>query len=145
MKIIRSFFLLTVGFCTTTIVYAQELKPEIAKPVEIKVSSTIDKTASSLPELKPQQGTDSKETASPAVAETPSPLKKEENKIPAENTKTVALAIDAGMATKNLTAEQLKTLNGVAERPKATTAVPNTIDNSVRPVPSKPAAKGQQE
>lgn len=147
MKIIQSFLLLTVGFCATTVVYAQELKPEIAKPVEIKIApAAADNKPSSLPELKPQPGADSKETASSAVGETASPLKKDENVKPNENAKTVALTIEGNETTKNLTAEQLKTLNGVSERPTVKAAVPNTIDNSVRPVPAKPAVgKVQQQ
>ncbi|MBK8493561.1 MAG: hypothetical protein IPL50_00160 [Chitinophagaceae bacterium] len=147
MKIIQSFFLLTVGFCATTIVYAQELKPEIAKPIEVKIlPAAIDTKPSPVSELKPQPGPDPKETASSAVAETPSPLKKDENIKPNENAKTVALTIEGNEATKNLTAEQLKTLNGVSEMPKVKTAMPNTIDNSVRPVPAKPAVgKVQQQ
>ena len=86
MKIIQSFFLLTVGFCATTIVYAQELKPEIAKPIEVKIlPAAIDTKPSPVSELKPQPGPDPKETASSAVAETPSPLKKDENIKPNEN------------------------------------------------------------
>jgi len=147
MKIIKSFFLLTVGFCATTILYAQELKPEIAKPVEIKIPpAAVDNKPSPVPELKPQPGADPKETASSAVSDTPSPLKKDENVKPNENAKTVALTIEGNEATKNLTTEQLKTLNGVSERPKVTAAMPNTIDNSVRPVPAKPVVgKVQQQ
>ena len=42
MKIIKSLFLLTGGFCATTILYAQEIKTEIAKPIEVKIPAVAN-------------------------------------------------------------------------------------------------------
>jgi len=101
MKNIKSFLVLAACICTTTLLHAQEVKTEIAKKTEAKAppASTVTSIPSPSPELTPMNGITPK-GASPAS----SPLTR-----------------NANAATNNLTPEQLKTLNGTAERPKQTT------------------------
>lgn len=40
MKIIKSFYIAAVSLCSTTLLHAQELKTEIAKPIECKLTPT---------------------------------------------------------------------------------------------------------
>lgn len=144
MKIIKPLLLLTICICTTTILSAQELKPEPAKPVAIKIPDDENKPS---PEFRQQPVTPPTKTISSVVAEKPSPREIDENLKPTENAKPVALTIDADAATKKLTAQQLKTSNGISERPKVPTVPPNTIDHNARPVTvTKPAVvKGEQK
>lgn len=147
MKIIKPFFLLTVGFCATTIVYAQDLKPEIAKPLEIKVTTpTVDNKQSPVPEFKPLPVAAVKEIKPVSVAETPQADSNDESLEPAAIVKAEAKTIDADAAREKLTPEQLKTYNGNSARPKEQSAMPNTADSPIRPALPKPAVnKVQQE
>lgn len=119
MKIIKTFLLVNVCLCATTLLHAQEVKTEVLKQTEIKPppAATITNVPSPAPELKPMNGVAPKE-APVAATEAPSPFKKEENK-------------NQVGPTNNLTAEQLKTLNGIADKPKpiAPAANPNAQQN----------------
>ena len=129
MKIIKTFLLVTVGLCATTLLQAQEIKTEILKPTAIKLppASDISNKPSPAPQLKPMNGV--------TPIEAPSPLKKDENKSQPEDPKTEALTIEANGPKNNLTAEQLKTLNGIAEKPKQTApAVAVLTPQNVKPV-----------
>jgi len=105
MKIIKSFLLLGICLHTATLLHAQDLKAakaEVLKPTEVKAPpvSTVTNKPSPAPELEPMNG----------VAD-------EKQKQP-KDLKPQVLTKDANAATKNLTPEQLKTLNGVSEKPK---------------------------
>lgn len=52
MKIIKTFSLVTISLCVTTLLHAQELKSEVGKPIEPKLTST-DNRPSPAPVLKP--------------------------------------------------------------------------------------------
>ena len=105
MKIIKSLLIGTVVLCATTLLHAQEIKTEMLKPTAIKLppAATITNIPSPAPVLMPMNGVAPKE-APVAALQVPSPLKKEENKNQVE--------------PNNLTSEQLKTLNGTADKPK---------------------------
>ena len=144
MKIIKSFLLVTRGLCTTTLLQAQEIKTEILKPTAIKPppAATITNIPSPAPQLNPMNGVAPKE-APVAATQAPSPLKKDENKSQPEDPKTEALTIEANGPKNNLTAEQLKTLNGIAEKPKqtapaATLDAPQNIKPAILLAPAAP-------
>ena len=90
MKIIRSVLLLTVGFCATTIVFAQEIKTEIAKPIEVKIPAVANDKPSPQPTLKPQPQVAAIATDAPAAAVAPSPLTQKEDAKPVEKEKLEA-------------------------------------------------------
>lgn len=120
MKIIQSFLLITVCLGATNLLQAQEIKAEILKPTAIKAppATTITNVPSPAPVLMPMNGVAPKE-APVTATEAPSPLKKDENKKQPEDPKVVALTINANGPTNNLTAEQLNTLNGIANKPRS--------------------------
>ncbi|MBK9483711.1 MAG: hypothetical protein IPO01_00295 [Chitinophagaceae bacterium] len=86
MKIVKSLLLLAVSICTTTILFAQEIKTEIAKPIEVKIPAANNKP-SPQPELKPQPQVAATPANAPAAAETPSPLTRKEDAKPVEKEK----------------------------------------------------------
>ena len=110
---------------------AQEVKAEVRKAAEIKAPPTdnANKTASPAPQLKPMAGVvlkDEPVAAAPATA----PAKTDENKPQMDASNAVIVTRDANAANSKLTAEQLQTLNGTAQKPKelapvATTATKN--------------------
>lgn len=117
MKIIKSFLLLTICLSTTTLLKAQteEIKAQVLKQTEVKAlpASTVTNKPSPAPQFKPLNGIAPQATTT-ATAETPSPLKIDDDK---------KQTSDANAATQKLTAEQLKTFNGKAEKPKQVAAV----------------------
>jgi hypothetical protein len=137
MKIIKSFFLLTVGFCATTIVYAQELKPEIAKPLEAKIPAAANNRPSPQPELKPQLQ---------AAPEVPSPLTRKEEAKPAVNEKLEAKTVNKNEIATPGGEEGKKIMAGNTTRPTDPIYSPSTIDPKPAPQvkPAKPA-NGQQQ
>jgi hypothetical protein len=134
MKIIKSLLLVSVGLSATLLLHAQELKTEVLKQHEIKAppASTESNKPSPLPQLKPMDGVVPKEA--PVAAQTPSPLKKDENKIQPENLKAIAISKDANGPANKLTPEQLKTLNGTAERPKQTMPAATLDAQNAKPI-----------
>jgi len=144
MNLIRSISTLLVCLSTPALLNAQELKPEIAKPLEIKVTpAAVDNRPSLVPEFKPQPLAE-KETKPAVDTGTPPATAKDESLEQGANVKAEAKTIDADATRKKLTAEQLKTFNGTSARPKEQPAMPNTTDNSIRPVLPKPAVKKEQ-
>ena len=131
MKIIKSFFLVTISLCATTLLHAQELKAEVGKPVEIKQPSA-DNRPSPAPVVKPQDGI--VPTAPAKAAETPSPLKREETNNQAEQPKTEVKTMDANAATNKLSAGN-KAGNGASEKPPQILVTPNTTELIVKPAP----------
>ena len=115
MKLIKSFLLVTVTLSATTLLQAQEIKTE----VKALPAAVVSNKPSPAPELKPMNGVAPKEAPVEAT-QAPSPLKKDENKNQPEDLKVVVLTKEANGPKNNLTAEQLKTLNGIADKPKQT-------------------------
>ena len=134
MKIIKSLLLVSVGLSANVLLHAQELKTEVLKQSEIKAppASTETNKPSPPPQFKPMNGVVPKEAAV-AVSDNPSPLKKDENKIQPEDLKAIAISKDAKGPANKLTPEQLKTLNGTAERPKQTTPAATLDAQNAKP------------
>ena len=128
MKLIKPFLLLTIALSATTLLHAQNLKSESVKETDIKLlpPATTDKKTLPVPELKPMNGVAPKE-APVAAAQTTPELKKYENKTQPETPKLQVISIDANAANSTLTAEQLNTLNGIAEKPKQTAAPASSL------------------
>lgn len=124
MKIIKSLLLVSVGLSATVLLHAQELKTEVLKQREIKAppASTESNKPSPAPQLKPMNGI-APAAAPVAVAETPSPFKKDKDQQQVNKPQKTIAVTDAGAAENKLTTEQLNTLNGTAQRPKQTTPV----------------------
>ena len=136
MKIIKSFLLVAVALSATTLLHAQNLKPELVKETDVKLPppATTDKKTLPVPELKPMNGVTPKEAPVVATTQAPSPLKTAENKNQPEDLKVVALTKEANGPKTNLTAEQLKTLNGTAEKPKQIAAPASSLTpQSIKP------------
>lgn len=145
MKIIKLFLLVAISLCTTVLLHAQNIKTEIAKPVEIKQQTTAEKSDSPMPELKHLPGF-GKEIGATAKAEISAPLKQHEYKELGEDIKPVALTVDVNQRTKNLTPQQLNTQNGKAEKPAKPVPAPSTVDPNFLPPPvTKSAQKHQQQ
>lgn len=146
MKIIKSIATLIVCLCTTTFLHAQELKTEVARPVEIKIPASANNKPSPQPELKPQPQVAAVATEAPAAAEAPSPLTRKEDAKPEEKDKPEAKVISpTAIATPGGEAGR-KTMEGKSEAPKrSTTTTPNTIDQNMRPLPTKAAVSKEQQ
>ena len=134
MTIIKSFTPFIIFLSASTSLHAQEIKAEVAKPVERKIPAAQAPVPSPMPVVKPMDGIVNQEI-SPDAAKTPLPAAKDETKKPGADAKTVALTLDPAAATKKLTGEQVKVLNGNKETPAPAAARPNTIDANARPVP----------
>lgn len=117
MKIIKSFLFITASLCVTTLVHAQDIKAEIAKPIESTVPAPGSRPAAT-PELMPQPKMIELKKRENAVQETPSPYNKVKN--------------DTNPAA-SLSAENAKILAGKAERPKQTTPVAALDAPNVKP------------
>ena len=138
MKIIKSLLLLTVGFCSTTILYAQEPKAEIAKPLETKIPAAANNRPSPMPESKPAP------PAPDAVA--PSPLTRKEDAKPEEKEKLEAKTVNKNDIATPGGEEGRKIMAGNTPSPKPEINNHSTIDKKPAP-PVKPAkpATGQQQ
>ena len=151
MKIIKTLLVGTVALCATALLHAQEIKTEILKPTAIKLppASTISNNPSPAPQLIPINGVAPKEA--PAIAsQAASPFKKDENKMQPKEPKTQILTTDATGPKNNLTAEQLKTLNGIADKPKqiapaATLDAPQNIKPAILLAPAPLVIKNEKQ
>ena len=137
MKFIKSFLIVTVILGASTIARAQskELKTDPSKPVVTTVPPPGTKPALA-PDIKPDMKNETplKQSEQQPVS-APSPLSRDEQiKDPLEKPKVI-LADDKASTSQSLGAENLKTLNGTAERPKQAAL---TNDQAVKPLP--PAA-----
>ena len=104
MKLVKTLFLIVVGFNVTVSLHAQNIKTELIKQEEIKPPPPPSAPAPNpVYEFKPMNGV--APVTSPATTETPSPFTKD------KNVKVPGIPAD-------LTAEQLKTFNGTLEKPK---------------------------
>jgi len=151
MKIIRSFLLITVCLCATTLLHAQqaknennkppELTTEVLKQPEVKIpSQTAHNTPSPTPELKPQLATEK-----PVAAETPKSLVSEEEVKPQQKEKPATKIDESNTNAIPGGEEGRKIFAGKAETPKQGTTTPNTIDQNMRPLPKAAVSKQQQQ
>jgi hypothetical protein len=141
MKIIKSLNLIIVCLCTTTVLHAQEIKTEIAKPVEVKATTQGGRinTPSPQPELKPQPQVAAISTDAPPAAEAPSPLTRREEAKPAVKEKTeVKIASDKDVVTPG-GEEGRKIMTGNTTQPAPEINSQPTIDT--RPAPQVKMAK----
>lgn len=148
MKIIKSFLLVTVGICATTLLYAQDVKTETAKPEEIKIPTrAATNTPSPAPEFKPQPGGAAPKAATSAtVAEAPSPLTRKENVKPEEKENLEAKIFNKNDIATPGGEEGRKKLAGKSTSPAPEINNQSTIDP--KPAPQVKTAKptnGQQQ
>ena len=122
MKSIKSFCLVTICLCATTLLHAQEVKAEIAKPAESTVPPPGSKPAAT-PDLISQPKMIELRKSENAVQETPSPY----NKVKSNDKDPVT----------SLSAENAKILAGKGERPKQLQQVTNELNAQPLPL-SKP-------
>lgn len=136
MKIIRSFFLLTACLSATTIVYAQEVKPEITKKPEVR-------TPAPPPGIKMQPEPVPALTDTPAVTENPAKLKAdakpdEQEKLEAIPLKITDIATPGGEAGR-------KIMEGNTGSPKDPIFSPSTTDPEPTMPVIKPAKSNRQQ
>lgn len=135
MKRIKSFLLVTLCLAAATAVQAQEVKTELKKNNEPKAppAETITKVPSPQPSLQPVEG-----VASPNAGtdKTTTQANTAPNAASGNNAaqKAVLLNRDANAVNSALTPEQLKTLNGTAQKPKE-------LDPAPANNPASPAVK----
>lgn len=135
MKIIKSFLIVAAALGVSTVAHAQqqELKTEIAKPASSSVPPPGTKPALA-PDIKPElKNNPPLKRSEQTVVATPSPLTRDEQVRAPQEKPTVKLVDDKVSTTESLSAENLKTLNGTAERPKQ--ATPLTNDQNAKPLP----------
>jgi hypothetical protein len=137
MKIIKSLLLLTVGFCVTTLLLAQEVKTDIAKPLEVKIPATGDNKTSPQPKQKQQAPAD-------AVA-VPSPYTRKAEPQPQVNEKPEAIPLNKNDIATPGGEEGKKIMAGKASKPTDTIYSPSTIDPKLIPPPVTKAAKSSQQ
>ena len=105
MKIIKSLSLVAVCVSVANLLQAQEAKTQVLQRKEVKAPAEVPKEAPV------------------AASQTPSPSKKDDNK-------KQVLTRDINTTPGNLTAEQLKTLNGTAQKPKEPAPAAVVSDNN---------------
>ena len=138
MKIIKSILLVSFSLCTSIAVHAQQQEEKTAikaLPAALTKSPAPDAKSATIPVTN--------ELKADAVPAVPSPFTKEDNtKLPVLENITLK-TVEAKTANSQLTAEQLKTLNGNGTLPKQS-AVSAGIEN-VKPLPvSKPVLVKEQ-
>ena len=133
MKIIKSLFLLTGGFCATTILYAQEIQTEIAKPIEVKIPAVANDKHSPPPTLKMQPQVAAIATDAPAAAAAPSPLTRKEDAKPVEKEKLEAKTFNNNDIATPGGEEGRKIMEGKSTKPAPEINSQSTIDP--RPAP----------
>lgn len=133
MKYFKSFLPLTIGLLATALLQAQEIKTEINKQDVFKTMPPPGSTPIPGPAPAPQRKPGSN-TETAAAKGSPSTVNKDEDKTTLNGTKPVILTIDPDQATKKLTAEQIKIMNGTAEKPKQLSAAQGAGDENAKPV-----------
>lgn len=121
MKIIKSAMLVGIGLFTSTALLAQQEEVKNIKPLPAQLTKSPAADArSATPEIKM---IDEK-----LIVNTPSPFVNENNaKIPGQENITLK-SVDPKEANSQLTAEQLKTLNGIGTLPKQSAGTPATVN-----------------
>lgn len=141
MKIIKSVSALTVFVCTTVLLHAQELKTEVAKPVEINIPANANNKPSPQPQLKPQPQVAATATEVPAAEAAPSPLTRKEDAQPVEKEKPEIKTLNKKDIVISGGEEGRKKMTGNTTRPKPEVNNHSTIDSKHAPQlkPAKPA------
>jgi hypothetical protein len=146
MKIIKSFAAILVCISSSTLLHAQEVKTEIAKPIEAKTAATDASKPSPQPVFKPQPQVAATATDVPAAAETPSPLtRKEDAKQPEGKDKLEAKTLDKNDIATPGGEEGKKIMAGKTTRPKDPIYSPSTADAAPAPPVTKSSAVNQQQ
>ena len=135
MKIIKSLLIVATALGASTILYAQqqELKTETAKPVAATVPPPGSKPAVAA-EVKPVTAPSLLRSENVVVAP-PSPSTNDAQAATPVVKPTLKLVDDKAVTTtQSLTPDNIKTLNGTAERPKQT-AAPAINEQNAKPLP----------
>ena len=144
MKIVQSFAAILVCISSSTLLHAQEIKTEIAKPLEVKIPSTDANKPSPQPVFKPQPQVAATE-APAAAAETPSPLTRKEDAKPADKEKMEVKIVSENDIVTPGGEEGRKVMAGKTTRPKDPIYSPSTADAKPAPPVSKSPASNQQQ
>lgn len=145
MKIVKSFTAILVCICSSALLHAQEIKTEIAKPVEAKTAATDANKPSPQPVFKPQPQVAAAATDAPAAAETPSPLTRKEEAKPAGRDKPQVKLVSENDVVTPGGEEGRKIMAGNTTKPAPEINNQSTIDT--RPAPQLKATipvSGQQ-
>jgi len=146
MKIIKSLTVFIICLCSSTLLHAQEVKTEIAKPIEAKTAATDASKPSPQPVFKPQPQVAAAATDAPAAVETPSPLtRKEDAKQPEGKDKLEAKTLNANDIATPGGEEGKKIMAGKTTRPKDPIYSPSTADAKPAPPATKSSAGNQQQ
>lgn len=146
MKIIKSFLIVATALGTSTMLYAQQeqIKAETAKPAASTVPPPGSKPALA-PDMKPEVKNVQLQKSEAAVPATPSPLTREENMKAPQEKPTLKLINEKEVnTTPSLSADNLKTLNGTAEKPKQAAPASNEQNTKPLPIASPVVLKVQQ-
>lgn len=138
MKVIKIILLLSLSLSASIALHAQQPEEKTAikaLPAELTKSPAADAKSAVIPVTS--------ELKADAVVAAPSPFTKEDNtKLPPlEN--IVLKPIEAKEANSQLTAEQVKTLNGTGTLPKQSAIAPGTENDKPLPL-SKPVIVKEQ-
>lgn len=145
MKIIKLIPAFTICFCSAGLLHAQEVKTDIAKPVEVKtLVNNSDKTTSQST-FKPQAQVAATATEAPAASETPSPLTRKEDVQPPVKEKTEVKTVSANDVVIPGGEEGRKIMAGKTTRPKDPIYSPSTADAKPAPPVTKSSARNQQQ
>ncbi len=146
MKIIKSISVTVVFLCTTTLLYAQQPKTEIEKPIEVKIPASAANRPSPQPQLQPQPQVAATPTEAPAAAAASSPLTRKEDAIPVEKEKPETKTFNKNDIATPGGEEGKKIMAGKTTRPTPEINNHSTIDPKPAPL-VKPAntANGQQQ
>lgn len=146
MKIIKSFAAILVCISTPALLHAQEIKTEIAKPIEVKTPATDANKPSPQPVFKPQPQVAATAIDASAAAETPSPLTRKEDAKPEGQDKLQIKTLDKNDIATPGGEEGRKIMAGKTTRPAAEINNQSTVDP--RPAPQVKTPKpvnGQQQ
>lgn len=144
MKIIKLIPAFTICLCSAGLLHAQEVKTDIAKPVEVKTSANASDKASAQSTFKPQPQVAASD-APAAVAETPSPLTRKEDTKPVAKEKTEVKTLSANDVVIPGGEEGRKIMAGNTTRPKDPIYSPSTADAKPAPPVTKSSARNQQQ
>ncbi len=137
MKIIKSLLLISFSLGASIALHAQQQDEKTANPLPAAL------TKSPAADLKSAPIPVTNELKADAVPAAPSPFTREDNtKLPGQENMTMK-TVDANAAVNQLTAEQLKTLNGTGTLPKQSEIAPGTENSKLLPL-SKPVIAKEQ-
>ena len=136
MKIIKTFCLVTISLCVTTLLHAQELKTEVGKPIEPKLTSA-DNRPSPAPVLIPDAKSELKTTEAANVSSTVTdeeikPQIVPEKKLAATSLSTADVIIPNTVLPKPIMSP---VSNTAAKRPEVKELNPEADQQKSKPVP----------